>query len=40
LGFDFIEKQGENNRHRKAEYKTINTKQRGIAQKPEEIDAA
>jgi hypothetical protein len=38
-GFDFIKKQGENNRHGKAEYKAINTKQSGISQEPEEIDA-
>jgi hypothetical protein len=40
LRFDFIEKQGKNNRHGKTKYETINTKQHGVAEKPEEVDSA
>jgi hypothetical protein len=39
-GFYLVKKKGENNGHGKAEYEAVNTEQRGITQKPEEIDAA
>jgi hypothetical protein len=39
-GFYFVKKKCENNGHGKTEYEAINTEQCGIAQKPEEIDAA